>query len=1446
MANATKYFAEFTDLFGQQWRINIHDSEFAGTEPTEFTLGASGFSLSYKGDTENVFQPVIGSSVQFEFIEQTAAHTAFINALATAAESRFSVTIHKLVGGSYQLEWFGVLLSDQWTMMNEPLPRSSMLTASDDLGNLKRIAYKSDPATAYTGHATLIEHLVNALAKTRALHPFETNDDFVRVADDFKATNMSVTNRFMENIRTHHESFWAIDDDGNREFMTAFDVVRNVCKSQNARLFLAGGVFYFVPIGAYQNNTAIAFHNYDINGDFVGTSTATETLLATGTDLVQMAGNEKRFTPPLSEAKRTREYNGNAPVVWSPYIAQNAFTTAITDFGVDYFAGQLINFVGVVNVTLPGVDPAFGISDADERVGRIGIGVQFKCGSQYATAAITFGGQGNFGFDDGSVGTYDLANYGPLDWSGTSGTTTFLSEPFDRNNGTNQNIGLTFTTGALPSTQSGLEITLSIYLVTNDGTFVAIDDGLNVADAPAYFAQNVRAYRADVDGGGSEITFSAIGDEVNRAIKIDDVVTLGDRISDSERGVLSIWDGSDWTDAAGWNSSNYTGTGVGINRLAVNEILRTMRNPIPIWAGQIHVAAPNTIGALVTMLNTIEIDSDVFLFTEFTMNTNARILDFEAARIQRDTTNITEATTGKKNVSDEVTPGGFNPGNDSNGLSNAVGTAGTAIANLESTTAAIQTKTDFITITQSVNLDSVESTTNSNAASVVSLTNKLSYLLGTFQPKDDPGNTITKVVYADGKTDGLEMSLTQTTAAFTSNSGNTAVSISEQSPGKFVVDLQDESTGSSTAIFATGDSRGNRVGVNTSSPSFELDVVGRLGVSGMATFADVVEALNVAIAERLSFATNAELTPANGEMVFDSDRTAFVLGIGTAAVDMENDWWICRNNTGTSIAAGVPVYVNGTLGASGRKTIAPMIADGTIDARYFIGVTAEAIANGADGVVFDRGTIRGVSLSGFTDGDVLFVSQTTAGTWTTTEPASGMVLAAAFVIHAASNGVMAVRNNGESSGGGGGTSGNAFETIAVSGQSSIVADSSTDTLTIAAGTNAVVTTNAATDTLTIAVSSTPTFASILSTGAISAIGTISTLGSFSAQGSATFTSDLTCGGTFTSNGAIIGSGGLTFTSGGTSIIGPNNSLPNQPADLEIRSNGNVVVVLDYDDNETGQSFEIKNGDGTTIFKVDETGITSGLLTTAAPVVSGLSGSYQQGANATATISNHVNGRTYVGAIYDSSGTEITANPVSIDSSGNVSFVVPTSIATDYEMRIVGVDAGKFQSLETIETFDVTPSRTFTHWRFQVKHDGGEPGSRYVMAYNIDMFEGSNATGTKHPSAALTSATSLAGLVVTWGYSYPGREFWKCFDANETGTDWWTISSPTGTDWGQLEFDTAITIASVQLTFRDQFSNANELVVLGSNTGDFSGEEIECGKFDLPDGTNDTITITINI
>jgi trimeric autotransporter adhesin len=54
--------------------------------------------------------------------------------------------------------------------------------------------------------------------------------------------------------------------------------------------------------------------------------------------------------------------------------------------------------------------------------------------------------------------------------------------------------------------------------------------------------------------------------------------------------------------------------------------------------------------------------------------------------------------------------------------------------------------------------------------------------------------------------------------------------------------------------------------------------------------------------------------------------------------------------------------------------------------------------------------------------------------------------------------------------GGAGGAENAFKTLAVAGQSSVVADSGTDTLTIAAGSQVAITTNAGTDTVTIATS----------------------------------------------------------------------------------------------------------------------------------------------------------------------------------------------------------------------------------------------------------------------------------------------------------------------------------------------------------------------------------------
>jgi hypothetical protein len=96
---------------------------------------------------------------------------------------------------------------------------------------------------------------------------------------------------------------------------------------------------------------------------------------------------------------------------------------------------------------------------------------------------------------------------------------------------------------------------------------------------------------------------------------------------------------------------------------------------------------------------------------------------------------------------------------------------------------------------------------------------------------------------------------------------------------------------------------------------------------------------------------------------------------------------------------------------------------------------------------------------------------------------------------------------------------NIFQTIAVSGQSNVVADSTADTLTLAAGTNIAITTNATTDTITIATSG-------LGTAAIEGTGTSGATIPF-CNGTNTWANTQT----FNASSAIRVSGGTASTTG---------------------------------------------------------------------------------------------------------------------------------------------------------------------------------------------------------------------------------------------------------------------------------------------------------------------------
>lgn len=117
-----------------------------------------------------------------------------------------------------------------------------------------------------------------------------------------------------------------------------------------------------------------------------------------------------------------------------------------------------------------------------------------------------------------------------------------------------------------------------------------------------------------------------------------------------------------------------------------------------------------------------------------------------------------------------------------------------------------------------------------------------------------------------------------------------------------------------------------------------------------------------------------------------------------------------RNKTGAPIPKGAAVRATGALGNSGRITVDLMVADGSVPARFFLGISDEEIAADTDGKVVTFGKIKGVNTSVYADGTVLWLDPAALGGFTEVEPsAPNLKIAAAFVVSGKNNGVLMVR-----------------------------------------------------------------------------------------------------------------------------------------------------------------------------------------------------------------------------------------------------------------------------------------------------------------------------------------------------------------------------------------------------------------------------------------------------
>jgi len=89
-----------------------------------------------------------------------------------------------------------------------------------------------------------------------------------------------------------------------------------------------------------------------------------------------------------------------------------------------------------------------------------------------------------------------------------------------------------------------------------------------------------------------------------------------------------------------------------------------------------------------------------------------------------------------------------------------------------------------------------------------------------------------------------------------------------------------------------------------------------------------------------------------------------------------------RNTTGATLTKGTIVYISGATG--NKPTVSKALATGDSTSAQTFGMCQANIANNSNGYVVCVGDITGLDTSALTEGAQLYLSSTTAGTYTTT------------------------------------------------------------------------------------------------------------------------------------------------------------------------------------------------------------------------------------------------------------------------------------------------------------------------------------------------------------------------------------------------------------------------------------------------------------------------------
>jgi hypothetical protein len=201
--------------------------------------------------------------------------------------------------------------------------------------------------------------------------------------------------------------------------------------------------------------------------------------------------------------------------------------------------------------------------------------------------------------------------------------------------------------------------------------------------------------------------------------------------------------------------------------------------------------------------------------------------------------------------------------------------------------------------------------------------------------------------------------------------------------------------------------------------NFQWDaVVDKLIVNALDVTNDIDIGGEITSVEAIQFDLAAGVSVVEGQQAWNADDGTIDVGLpgGVVGQMFQEMYFDAKNRTGSDVPDGTPVMFAAPVGASGKIEFQLAISDGTIPSEYIMGITSEAIANGGFGKVTAFGKVRGIDTTGtpygevWADGDLIYVSATTAGDLTNVKPnVPNRIILVAAVVVAHNNGTLQVR-----------------------------------------------------------------------------------------------------------------------------------------------------------------------------------------------------------------------------------------------------------------------------------------------------------------------------------------------------------------------------------------------------------------------------------------------------